>query len=795
MLRNLKNKIFIFIGLFIIIFGYILFDMNIKSSCKSIPKVIQSINGFGLMALKGCKNPLGIKPYLRNKTPALFQILSSIKGKYSKRVNRNQFSYKELDNKELKILQKEHFPEFFNKNIKITGLVNSKFESNSTGSQFKSSKNSYRQNKDNINSKFYANNNITVDNISKLELVWKHRDIPKSKIDKYWMMPVEISPLYANGKIFYIGAGYKLNAINPFNGEVFWSKQLLHQPARRGFLWDYDKKNNKESLYLPTGNLIFKLDANTGKIDKNFGKKGFINLKLSTKFSPIIYKENLIVVKYSGELQSFNKTTGKINFSINTHEDKNFWGGVPWGGMALDEKNEIIYTVVGNPRPGTYGVTRVGANKNANSIVALDLKTKKVIWSFQETSHDLWDLDIAFPPILITLEINNKKYDCIVLSTKIGNVILLERLTGKPIFDMEYKKAPRSSVPSEVTSPYQLYIEKPEPMTRFEFTLDNIKDLDEKRKKYLLNKLKDYDYGWFKPPSIGVPLIYMANGPAWEGGAIDPFKKKFYSPVNQMPTVINMNLYSQWPHIKINKKFNNSYELYINKCSSCHGKNREGASASNSGVIIEGKKHVPNLTGFHLFPNLSKKIKNYKNFKDKHDLDLSIKDFDNLNNLFKHWDEELKKNNLLNIGYEYSKFGDGDLTLYSNPPYGEIVAYDLETGSIDWRVPFGKIVKDGKELSIGTFNKGGIAATKNGIIFATGTTDNKIIALNSIDGSEIWSYKMKSAGTAPPIVYSHNGESYVTVMSSGLPLEWAGDNSAQKKVILKDSIIYTFKLN
>ena len=203
MLRNLKNKIFIFIGLFIIIFGYILFDMNIKSSCKSIPKVIQSINGFGLMALKGCKNPLGIKPYLRNKAPALLQILSSIKNKYSKRVNRNQFSYKELDNKELKILQKEHFPEFFNKNIKITGLVNSKFESNSTGSQFKSSKNSYRQNKDNINSKFYANNNITVDNISKLELAWKHRDIPKNKIDKYWMMPVEISPLYANGKIYY----------------------------------------------------------------------------------------------------------------------------------------------------------------------------------------------------------------------------------------------------------------------------------------------------------------------------------------------------------------------------------------------------------------------------------------------------------------------------------------------------------------------------------------------------------------------------------------------------------------
>ena len=239
--------------------------------------------------------------------------------------------------------------------------------------------------------------------------------------------------------------------------------------------------------------------------------------------------------------------------------------------MALDEKNNIIYTVVGNPRPGTYGVNRTGANKNSNSVVALDLNRKKILWTFQETIHDLWDLDIAFPPILITLKIKNKSYDCIVLSTKVGNVILLERLTGKPIFDIKYKKAPRSNVPSEVTSPYQLVIEKPEPLTKFEFSKKDINKLEEKRINELSKILKDYEYGWFKPPSIGIPFIFMANGPAWEGGAIDPIKKKFYSPVNHIPTVINMNLYSQWPHLKFNNEYNEIHRLYINKCSSCHG--------------------------------------------------------------------------------------------------------------------------------------------------------------------------------------------------------------------------------
>ena len=412
-----------------------------------------------------------------------------------------------------------------------------------------------------------------------------------------------------------------------------------------------------------------------------------------------------------------------------------------------------------------------------------------------KTIHDLWDLDIAFPPILITLKIKNKSYDCIVLSTKVGNVILLERLTGKPIFDIKYKKAPRSNVPSEVTSPYQLVIEKPEPLTKFEFSKKDINKLEEKRINELSKILKDYEYGWFKPPSIGIPFIFMANGPAWEGGAIDPIKKKFYSPVNHIPTVINMNLYSQWPHLKFNNEYNEIHRLYINKCSSCHGKNREGITNSRGGMVIENKKNIPNITGYHLFENLFEKINNYENFIKKHKLDLSKKDFEELNNLFNYWDKGLKNKNLLNIGYDYTSFGIGDITKYTNPPYGEIVSYDLETGSIDWRVPFGKTYKNSEELNTGSFNKGGVIATDSGIIFATGTTDKKIIALNAINGEEIWSYEMDTSGTAPPIVYTLNGKSYVSVVSSGLTSTSAGDNSVQKKVSLKDSTIYTFKLN
>ena len=73
MIKNFRKKIFIFSGMFfIIVIGYIVFDINIKKSCKNIPRVIQSLNDFGTLAIKGCKNPLGIKPYFREKTPGFF---------------------------------------------------------------------------------------------------------------------------------------------------------------------------------------------------------------------------------------------------------------------------------------------------------------------------------------------------------------------------------------------------------------------------------------------------------------------------------------------------------------------------------------------------------------------------------------------------------------------------------------------------------------------------------------------------------------------------------------------------
>ena len=98
----------------------------------------------------------------------------------------------------------------------------------------------------------------------------------------------------------------------------------------------------------------------------------------------------------------------------------------------------------------------------------------------------------------------------------------------------------------------------------------------------------------------------------------------------------------------------------------------------------------------------------------------------------------------------------------SKPPWGNLTALDLNSGKIKWQVPFGEyeeLTKLGVSLT-GTENFGGATGTAGDLIFATGTLDKKIRAFNSINGEEVWSYKMDYVGSGPPSIYSINDEIY-----------------------------------
>src|SRR6202034_3688948 len=102
-------------------------------------------------------------------------------------------------------------------------------------------------------------------------------------------------------------------------------------------------------------------------------------------------------------------------------------------------------------RPGLYGGARPGDNKWANSVVALKASTGAFVWGFQVAHHDLWDYDVASQPALI--EFHGRP--AVAVTTKIGNVFVLDRTTGKPLHTVEERAVPKSDIPGETAAPSQ----------------------------------------------------------------------------------------------------------------------------------------------------------------------------------------------------------------------------------------------------------------------------------------------------------------------------------------------------
>lgn len=86
------------------------------------------------------------------------------------------------------------------------------------------------------------------------------------------------------------------------------------------------------------------------------------------------------------------------------------------------------------------------------------------MWSFQAVHHDLWDYDVAAPPMLVTLHRNGREVPAVVVGTKTGMIFVLDRETGVPLFPVEERPVPRSDIPGESSWGTQPFPASPGPL-------------------------------------------------------------------------------------------------------------------------------------------------------------------------------------------------------------------------------------------------------------------------------------------------------------------------------------------
>ncbi|CAN5882420.1 methanol/ethanol family PQQ-dependent dehydrogenase [soil metagenome] len=109
-------------------------------------------------------------------------------------------------------------------------------------------------------------------------------------------------------------------------------------------------------------------------------------------------------------------------------------GGSVWQSPAVDLARNLLVLTVNNPSPDVDGVVRPGDNLYTDCIVALDLRTGKLKWYFQQVPHDRWDYDPISPPILVDVrDSSGRLVPAVAEAGKTGWVYVLNRETGAPI--------------------------------------------------------------------------------------------------------------------------------------------------------------------------------------------------------------------------------------------------------------------------------------------------------------------------------------------------------------------------
>jgi quinoprotein glucose dehydrogenase len=649
---------------------------------------------------------------------------------------------------------------------------------------------------------------INRSNVKRLKLAWTY--------DTGEGGTIETNPVIVGRTLYGYTASQKVIALDAATGVLKWkfdSGVKGTQPAR-GVVYMADGENGV--IFAGIMEYLYKLDASTGKPITSFGENGRVDLRknlrgdylensIALTTPGVVYKDLIIVGGRDpetlpappGDIRAYDVNTGALRWAFHTipHPGEpgyDTWSkdsyekvgaANDWAGMALDEKRGIAYIPTGSAAFDFYGGDRIGDNLYANSLLALNASTGKLIWFFQGVHHDLWDRDFPAHPVLLSIKHNGKMVDAVAQISKQGFLFVFDRTNGKPLFPIQEKPVPQTDVPGEVTSRTQPFPGGIEPFARQRLTEDLLTDRTPEMHTWAVDEFKKMrSDGQFTPLELARRTVIFPGfdgGGEWGGPAVDPAAGVIYINASDSPWTGGLET--------LQASGGPGGRIYRSQCGICHGQNRTGSGLDFPSLVGIGSRmtdgqiadQVHNGKGrMPAFPGM--------NDRQMRQLIAFLKTDPVAPNPptapppphegsapgVEHAPAPGTSGAPAAVGYDfagYFKFEDPEGYPAVKPPWGTLNAIDLNTAKYLFRVTLGEypdLMAKGLAPT-GSENYGGPVVTAGGLVFIAATLyDRKLRAFDSKTGELLWEGLMPGSGIATPATYSVDGKQYIVVPTS-----------------------------
>ena len=425
---------------------------------------------------------------------------------------------------------------------------------------------------DAASSKYSSLAQITRANVKDLQVAWRWSSIDNEIVKTNAARPgaYQDTPLMVNGVLYTTTSLGVIAAIDPATGRTLWQydpeiyKNGL-RPTNLGFTHRgsaYWTDGTRKRIITGTHDAHFiSVDAETGKPDPDFGVDGRADVidglpyaermrNYAINSTPVVVKNVIIsganindrpLAKEQprGDISGFDARTGKKLWTFHSVPQAGEFGHDTWEKgsaeytgntnvwslISVDEELGYVYLPFGTPTNDYYGGHRPGNNLFAESLVCLDATTGKRVWHFQAVHHGLWDYDFPAAPNLIDITVNGRRIKAVAQVSKQGFVYVFDRVTGEPVWPIEERPVPASTVPGEQTSKTQPFPTVPPPFDRQGLLDDGVVDFTPELRAQALDVLKQWERGpLFTPPSLRgtVQIPGDVGGADWGGAGIDP---------------------------------------------------------------------------------------------------------------------------------------------------------------------------------------------------------------------------------------------------------------------------------